>query len=173
MEKTLVFIDIETTGINPEVSELLEIAAVRCNYAAIHPFSKIHIMVRPEKGIDPEAQKINHITDGMVKHAEGTPSALDDFFKYLRSTDIIVGHNIKEFDRKFLEKEGHKFTQEIIDTLELATELGFKRGERSLKYLAEKFNIKGETAHRADGDCNITRRVYIELMKMRQQKLPL
>jgi DNA polymerase III alpha subunit (gram-positive type) len=169
----VVFLDIETTGTNSATDEILEIYAMRCHGESIYPTSMIHIMVRPERGINKEAQAINHIEDYMVKYADPATVALQDLHKYLREDDIIVGHNILDFDIKFMEAHGPKFTQKIVDTLTMAASLGFKRGERSLKKLSEHFQIKQPPSHRADDDVKALRLLYIEFQKMTQNKLPL
>ena len=159
--------DIETTGLSPRSDDIVEIVAVRCSDDTIYPIMKFHAMCNPECGIKKESEKINNISEGMVKYAESSNVVLSDLKKIIRPSDIIVGHNILGFDIKFLERDGVKINNTIIDTLEMAKKLGFKNGERSLTKLAEKLEVKAKgSPHRADYDVEITRQIFKKLREM-------
>lgn len=174
----IIFIDTETTGVDYEKHEIVEIAALKCNPINIFPYARFQTMVNPENGLDPAAQKINGITEGMVKYAASIKYALNDFFNFIGSDSTLVGHCIKTFDLLFINRLAKdiglkKIDNEIIDTIDIARELGFKRGERSLKKIAEHYEMNFEPGglHRAAADIELNRRVYIQLMKDKQLKL--
>lgn len=172
--KSLIHFDIETTGFDPKKgAEILEIAALKCNPENRHPYSRLQSMAFPMKGIDARAQAINGITWGMVKSAPKVEDVLNDFFSYITPEDIIIGHNIDRFDIPFIEHFwGQKIGNERVDTFKLAKEVGFKTGCLKQEELAAHFGIeyKGD-AHRALADVEVNRRVYIQLMKQKQNKL--
>lgn len=171
---SLVFIDIETTGLSPkDGKEIIEIAALKCDTEMCHPYSQFRTMIYPKNGIDPKAQEKNGITLGMVKYAHHIDDALHDFFVYIKPGDKLIGHNIKRFDIPFIEfYKGEPITNELIDTLLLAKELGFKQGCLKLEELAAHFKIEYKSAaHRALADVEVNRQVYKNLMSMKQNRL--
>lgn len=61
----LVFVDVETTGLDPERHELLEVAAVRVHPHTLEPLDHASARVRPGRLADanPRALEVNGYTD--------------------------------------------------------------------------------------------------------------
>lgn len=167
-----IFIDIETTGLSSGKNEAIEIAAKKCNPDNLYPYSLLQMMVFPDRGIQKEAQAHNHITLEMVEWAAPLEDALTDLFNYIRPGDVILGHNFKDFDIRFLEKHGFKFNNKIIDTLAMAKDVGIPYGERSLEKLAKRFDVPyPDDAHRAAADVELNRKVFKHLWPLVQNEL--
>lgn len=117
-----VAVDVETTGLAPSNSEIVEIAAVR--FRDFTPISCFTSLLFPKKGIDKEAQEINGITSEMVEGKPTFPQIADSFIDFI-GNDTLIGHNL-EFDLGFIVKHGADVTEEkrkYHDTLKIAKKL--------------------------------------------------
>jgi len=149
-----VFLDLETTGLNPDQDEIIEIGMVPFTYGSegqIHsvetPFSKLR---EPSKPISEDVTKITNITNDMV---HGKPIDPDEVFGFAEQAGLIIAHNAA-FDRVFMER----FAPEFADKPWACSmsqipwkEEGFD-GTR-LSHIAAGFGFFYD-AHRAVEDCN-------------------
>ena len=98
-----VFVDVETTGLDPDQHEIIELAMVPFTYGKTgHIFSigeAFHGLREPKEPISPEITAITGITDEMVAGHELDSAAIDAFIEH---ADLVVAHNAS-FDRRFLE----------------------------------------------------------------------
>ena len=91
-------LDLETTGLYPGDSEILEIGALRFNRDKV--VSEYRSFMRPVRPIPPDATRINGITFSMVEHSPPPDLVLKDFFQF--SLDSILGIQNAAFDLSFL-----------------------------------------------------------------------
>ena len=97
-------VDVETTGMDPEVDRVIELGVVVFEYATetgqvgpvVGDFGGFEDPGRP---IPSEVTAIHGITDEMVKGQRLDESAIGEL---LKSVGIVIAHNA-EFDRRFLE----------------------------------------------------------------------
>lgn len=113
-----VAIDVETTGLNPRTSEIIQVSAMR--FINQTPDQEFTTYIRPRSDIPEEATEINGITDGDVADApkfEWIAASLKEFI----GNSTVVAHNI-DFDMKFLLSQGLDLGNErrYFDTLELS-----------------------------------------------------
>ena len=98
-----VFVDVETTGLDPDRHEIIELAMVPFTYGKTGQIFSIgeafHGLREPKEPISPEITAITGITDEMVAGHELDSTAIDAF---IESADLVVAHNAS-FDRRFLE----------------------------------------------------------------------
>ena len=98
-EDTIVF-DLETTGVDPETDEILQIAIVNGAGETL-----LNTYVRPERHAEwPKAMEVNGITPEMVEDAprwEDIRTQVEDIFLEAKT---IAGYNIKAFDLKFIDR---------------------------------------------------------------------
>lgn len=103
-KKTGLFVDVETTGLDPERHEIIELAMVPFAYSKDGRIFTIeepfHGLQEPKEPISAEITAITGITQEMVAGQELDPAAVDAFVK---DVDLIVAHNAA-FDRRFLER---------------------------------------------------------------------
>jgi len=106
-----IYLDLETTGLNPDLHEIIEIGLVPLTYGPdgqIHsieePFSKLR---EPSEPISEEVTKITNITNEMV---QGKTIAPNEVFDFVRQAGLIIAHNAR-FDRVFLEKFSPDFAE--------------------------------------------------------------
>ncbi len=159
-------VDIETTGLNPAMEEIIEIGAIKVrNGMETERFSEL---IKPEGTISPFITQLTGISNEMVKNARNLKEVLEDFREFL-GDDIIVGHNVN-FDIDFLYdhceiRQLPPFDNDFIDTLKLSRRVLPKLHHHRLADLADYYCVSYEGAHRAVNDCAITDKVYRKLFE--------
>ena len=97
--KEIIVVDVETTGLDPQVHDLVEYAAVSVSVEnrCIKPHGYASFLVNPGHPIPPEASAVHHLTDRDVANA--IPA--DELRAMLRRDVTYAAHNAK-FDAGFL-----------------------------------------------------------------------
>lgn len=162
-----VIFDLETTGLSPQEDSIIEISAVKVRGNEIT--EEYSTFVNPGFHIPETASSVSGITDEMVKDAPGIEQALSDFTVFI-SDDVLVGHNIINFDLKFINKEmtalwGKALPNDYLDTLIMAKRYLPELQSRSLESLSGHYGISYAGAHRALCDCKINYEVYKHLIE--------
>ena len=162
LNNEFVVFDVETTGLNYEIDEIIEIGAVKIKKGII--VSKFQTLIKPKNPIPITATQINNITNEMVENSPSIEYALRDFFRYTRSC-YLVGYNVS-FDQKFIlqgaKKIGLFFDNEFIDVLPLARN-NFKLTRYKLIDVVKRLEITLDDAHRAFADALATAEVFLKL----------
>jgi len=169
-----VFIDIETTGLNPLLQEIIEIGCVTTT-PELEVIEEFELKIKPEQieNADRVALKINHYNPDDWKSADNLEKVMKIFSKKVKNC-IMVGHNVS-FDAGFLEfafnKTNLKNTMHYhkLDTVSIAwaklhKEMDFERF--SLHELCARFDIKNKQAHAALSDARATYELYKKLMEI-------
>jgi len=157
----LIFIDTETTGIDPE-DKLIQVA-----YRSTDG-TDINELFKPDLDVKINAMAVHHITEKMIsdKPEFKNSSVYNDLEKRFAAGEIFVAHNAK-FDILMLEKEGLKIGT-YIDTLKVARHLDpdAKIESYAMQYLRYLLGIEIEaTAHDAWGDILVLEQVYYRMLK--------
>jgi DNA polymerase III alpha subunit (gram-positive type) len=176
----LVFLDLETTGLNPEMHEIIEIGCIIARQKdrvgkgpEIEKIEEFEIKVKPRhiETADKEALRICGYNEGDWVFAVDLKQALGKLAEKAKS-GIMVGHNVA-FDWVFLEKAFEEtgvvpeFHYHKIDTIALAFAKLYNNPEAqkfSLRALCELLNIKNEKAHTALSDVRATFELYKKLL---------
>ncbi len=167
-----VVFDLETTGINPERDDIIEISAVRvCGHEITGEYSTL---VNPGRHIPAGATAVNGITDAMVADAPGIQSAIAGFLEFIGNS-VLVGHNIHTFDTNFAydaawESLGKELDNDYVDTLFMARRCLPELSHHRLTDLAEHFKIETKGAHRALNDCIMNQKCYEEMGKILERR---
>ncbi len=166
--RTLVSLDIETTGIDADRDAILEIGVVKfCGNEIIEEWSSI---VNPNRDIPPKITELTGITAEMVRtESIGLWDALRETQRVVGSAPII-GHNI-QFDLAFLRKQRLFTTNDSIDTFELASILVPHAGRYSLSSLGKALGIDIGDSHRALDDARTAFHLYAKIFE-RAVELP-
>lgn len=168
----LIFFDIETTGLNPARDEIIEIGAVKVkNGVIIDTFEKF---IKTNNPLPKEIFHLTGITNDMLeKMGEDISSALRAFLSFVEGKKLI-GHNIAEFDMRFLQQAIRKnlnisFSPPIEDTLPLSRILFTKIKDHKLNTVAEELGIYVDTKslHRARADAELCTQVYRSMILQR------
>lgn len=98
------FVDVETTGLDPETDEIIELAMLPFRYSlggvvieVLEPFDSLR---QPSIPIPPAITTLTGITDEMVA---GQKIDADRVSAFVAPADLVVAHNAA-FDRRFLER---------------------------------------------------------------------
>jgi polyribonucleotide nucleotidyltransferase len=163
--RELVVVDVETTGRDPKLADLLEIGAVKVRLGAsggeiVDRFSTLVNPGRPIVG-----NQIHGLHDDDVAGAPDPTEAVRRFRAFAGDA-LVVGHNVG-FDLAFLQEwmDGDRFAPgSYLDTLVLVRE-GFPEGPDAYKLgdVARFFGIPYEGTHRASGDAETTAEVVLRL----------
>jgi len=157
MRGVLVAIDLETTGLDPADSHIIEIGAVKFREHDI--LETYSTLVDPGVSIPP---KITDITGIKMEDLIGAPKIAEVLPKLVAfaGNAPIVGHNV-DFDLRFLHKQGVLTANDAIDTYELAAVLMPTAERYNLNALMQVLNIAPEGAyHRALTDAIADARLY-------------
>ncbi len=163
--KTFVVFDLETTGLDFEKDEIIEIGAVKVVDGVIK--QTFWSFVKPSKPIPAEATAINNITNEMVASACSINQVLPDFYKFTRGA-ALVGHNAIDFDCKFIDANakrlGYNFDNAKYDTLHMARVKLSNLKHHNLKTVTGYLGISLVGAHRAINDTIATAEVFLKLL---------
>lgn len=170
LDDEFIVFDIETTGLNANNDEIIEIGAVKIkNLKIIDTFS---CLINPKKDISNEITKLTGITNEMVKDKPFIETALPDFLKFIGSSPVVA-HNAK-FDTGFIKnnakKLGLNFDNAIIDTLLLSRWLLPNLKKHKLNIVAEHLGVSLENHHRAVDDAAATAEIFIKFLNMLKEK---
>ncbi|MFA5736809.1 MAG: 3'-5' exonuclease [Candidatus Paceibacterota bacterium] len=173
-------IDLETTGLNLEKHEVLEIGGVIAEHTftndGTHIFREIEefeYKVKPQhlETADPEALRINHYNESEWLFAGELKQILKDLAQKVEGS-IMLAHNVS-FDWGFLglaaqrENVDLKLDYHKLDLLSLAFAKLYHKDwtpKFSLWALAEHFNLRNKKAHSALADARVTYEIYQKLM---------
>ena len=163
-DKSVVVFDFETTGLNAENCQIIEIGAVKVkNGVCTETFSTL---VNPHQKLGREISELTGITDDMLVFAPDLEDVLPDFHKFCQDS-VLSAYNIG-FDIQFLLKAGkkyrYKFDNERIDTLELARQKIPSLPNYKLSSVVKALDIVLNDAHRAINDAIATAKVFIKLI---------
>ena len=158
---SMVALDIETTGLDPKIDSITEIAAVRFTGETIE--DTYQTLVNPNRPIPSNIVQLTHITNEMVRNAPQIMSVLPGFAAFV-GEDQLVGQNIA-FDLSFLRQGGILRKNPFVDTYDLASALLPSAPRYSLSALAELLNVEVKDAHRALADSKMTFHVYNRLLQ--------
>ncbi len=160
MERICVALDVEMTGTQAGVDEIIEVAAVKFKGSeVIETFSQL---VKPRQPLPLKITQLTGITAEMLASAPGFNSVAPDFVRFVQNHPLI-GHSV-EFDLAMLRAQGMRFSQPIYDTFDLATLLLPQVSAYRLETLAEHLGVAHPDAHRALSDADVCRQVFLHLV---------
>ena len=164
MGKSIVVFDIETTGLDPETDQIIELGAVKIENGNIA--EKFSTFVKPTKKIPFEVVELTGITEDMVADAPPIELVIKEFYEFTRGC-TICGHNVINFDIKFIRREGDNydlvFDNPIIDTMNEARVAKLNTSRFNLGTVTKLLGISLEGAHRAWNDAFATAQVLLKL----------
>lgn len=161
MDQIFVAIDVETTGLEAGVDEIIEIAAVK--FRAGEVLETFDTLVQPRHSLPLNSSRLTGITAEMLASAPRFTEVAPRFATFLKNYPL-VGHNVR-FDINMLQAQGMRLPQPAFDTLELATLLMPRTPAYRLGALAATLGIAHDEAHRALSDADVTRQVFLNLLQ--------
>jgi len=167
-----VIFDTETTGLNPAVDEICQIAAVRVVNGRVRAGERFDMLVNPGRRIPQASIDVHHVTNEMVADAPDVAEALTRFHRFADNA-VLVAHNAP-FDMAFLQRReaeiGRRFDQPILDTVLLSAILFGQSAEHTLDALCDRLAITIPEAdrHTAIGDAIGTADAFAKMIPMMQ-----
>lgn len=165
-EATFLVVDLETTGLSPSNSEIIEIAALKVEGGVI--VDRFHTLVKPTLGfIPPYITKLTGITNALVVDKPTIKDIFPQFLEFSKNS-IIVAHNA-QFDLSFLNAVSYQITGKLMQNPVLCTQTLAKRlfpdvPSKSLVNLAYHFNIPYHKKHRALSDAEVTFELFKKMI---------
>lgn len=164
--------DTETTGLEPEIDKIIEIAAIK--YKNNEPIEEFNVLVYPKQKLDPFIVKLTGITDFELASRPTIDVILPNFFSFIEDYTLIA-HNAP-FDIKMIACESYRIgipmcNNRILDTIPLAKKMIPRESIDNYKLttLKDYFGIKIQS-HRALQDCEMCNIVYQQFLKFNKFK---
>lgn len=156
-----VVVDLETTGLDYRMDDIIEIAAVRFRNGT--EVDRYEQLIAIDRDLPSFITTLTGITDEMLKDCPHIDQAIKDFSVFLGS-DTIIGHNVS-FDMRFLSSAyadhlGMELTNPCIDTMRISRKILPDLQHHRLKDLAAHYKVAYDGAHRSGVDCDITNTCY-------------
>ncbi len=173
---TFVVFDTETTGFNAASGDvMIEIGAVKIEDGVIT--DRFDEFINPGFHIPDNITALTEISDDMVSSADTEENVTKRFLEWTGDLPMVA-HNAK-FDISFIEMAMKKynlgkFTNAVIDTLELSRSLDRGFARHSLSALVKRYNVPfdEESHHRADYDAEGTALVFNKMIsKLENEKI--
>jgi len=158
--RSIVALDIETTGLDNVRDAMIEIGAVRFNERRVE--GEFHTLLNPRRAIPTEITRLTGITNEMVRRAPMLQEVRDDLEAFVGDAPVL-GHNVS-FDMGFLQQRGILGLNEIIDTYALATVLLPTASRYNLGSLGQLLGIPFPATHRALDDARVTHQIFVQLL---------
>jgi ATP-dependent DNA helicase DinG len=163
-----VAVDIETTGLNWERDQIIEIGAARFENGA--PAGKFQALVNPGRKLSHFIKRLTGITQEEVDAAPLLDEAMPGFMDFIGES-VLVLHNGR-FDLSFLGAAAD-IPNQAWDTLTLARSLLPANRSHSKDNLCRHFGIETGRSHRAYDDALATGHLFLRLTELISELDPL
>ena len=170
--KETLIVDTETTGIYPDVDELLQVSIINQNGSVL-----FNEYFKPQNHIQwKDAEAINHITPEMVANCPCINERISALQAIFDSAKTIVGYNI-DFDINFLLAVGIKIKSvRYIDVMRAFAPIYHIWDEKKQDWKSQKLTVCADyygydwgntKAHNALGDCYATLFCYNKMSQIK------
>ena len=169
---SFVVFDLETTGLSPARSRIVEIGAQRVE--ALEAGATFETLVNPGVALPVAITSLTGIGQDDVRRAPGPDLAVRRFLSFAGDA-VLVAHNAR-FDMGFLDRAverltGRRVAAPVVDTVWLARRLLHGRTKRfGLEPLAHFFGTAVAPCHRALADASATAEILIALIGLAQER---
>src|SRR5438445_9115236 len=145
MDRTLVALDLETTGLTPRLDRMIEVGAVR--FRGDEVLATFQSLVRPEVAIPRPVQELTGIRDADVAAAPPPEQVLAQVIDFVADS-AVVAHS-GTFDLSFLIEGQSGPGYELFDTLDLARIMLPMAPSHSLPHLSRQLRLTHADPHGA------------------------
>lgn len=157
--RRVVVFDTETTGLDIENDDIIQIAAVEIVKGVV--CQEFVVYINTEKDLT-SSEKIHHISKKFLnENSIDRYEALLSFKKFIKG-DMLIAHNV-QYDKEILfynfKREGLEFFSEqvyFIDSIDLTKRVYLDLFSYKLEFLLRYFNIEGVNSHNAIDDVHAT-----------------
>ncbi len=170
--KYVVF-DVETTGLSPMYTDVIEIGAVLLDRGEV--VCEKDIFINIGYPLSTFTTQLTGITDTMLKEGVTEEEAIKEFFEFAKDYPIVA-QNAK-FDSSYLQILYEKYglgdlKNPILDTMELGRTLDKESKRNNLTALAKRYGIvwDEDAHHRANYDARGTAYIFYKMMEEAKKK---
>jgi DNA polymerase-3 subunit epsilon len=172
MTERLIFLDTETTGLDPKQGHrVIEFAALEMCQRRLSG-KKLHVYCKPDRDIDEAAQRVHGISMDFLQQYGDFSSVSHEICDFLRGATVIA-HNAP-FDISFLNAEFarlglplvHELCCEVVDTLAMAKSM-YPGKRNNLDALCDRLAVdrSNRQLHGALIDCALLAEVYLAMTR--------
>lgn len=169
LQDVFVVFDIETTGISPVNSKIIEIGAVKVENGTI--IDRFSSFVNPEVPIPLHIEQLTGINDEMVLSAPLIEQVLPSFLSFCKGC-VMVAHNA-EFDMGFIKEKANRQAIALdvtyVDTMGISRFL-LGQSKHTLDAVAKTLKISLENHHRAVDDAECTAEIFKKFIIMLMER---
>jgi DNA polymerase-3 subunit epsilon len=155
LDRTLIFLDLETTGATAHSDRITEIGLVEVDKG--RHIGEWSSLVNPERPIPPLIESLTGITDAMVAKAPIFAELARELYERLAGK-TLVAHNAR-FDFGFLQSEfrrvGLKYAPDVLCTVRLSRRLYPQQRRHNLDSVIERHGLVCDNRHRALADARV------------------
>ena len=162
---SFIVIDCETTGLNPEEDDLLEIGALKIKNGVV--IDQFQALIHQETPIPAFISKLTGLDDEyVIRNGIQLKDAILGFAEFLEDYPVL-GYNVG-FDMDFLKTSAEVFDVKFdqlsdYDVLDLARKKLSSLPDRKLTTVAQHLKVSIPEIHRAIADCFTTLSVFQKL----------
>lgn len=162
--KNYTVIDIETTGLDPNFCEIIELAAIKFENGIEK--DRFSTLVKPSYPVDSFITELTGITNERLENSPSIDKVILDYYNFIKD-DLLIGHTT-HFDINFIYDalQYHKINldNDYINIIRFSNRLLPKLKSRTLESLSNYFKVELPT-HRALDDCFSTHMCYLKLLE--------
>ena len=169
--KSIVFFDLETTGLDPINDRIIEIGVLQVDFKTLTVTNELNLLVNQDIEISEKITEITGITNKMLKeNGVGEFEMYSQIEKYLTEDSLLVAYNT-QFDINFLMQLYRRIKQDISyifknDMLDIMAVYRDRKGyPHRLQNAIEMYSVDLENTHRALDDIKATFEVFKEMSK--------
>lgn len=160
----IAFLDLETTGLNPDIDQIIEIGVIKVFDGKVKEF---HRLIQNDIHVPDVVRRLTGITDEMLRQGMPLEICCRDLNIFIQDT-ILAGYNLS-FDIKFLNKAFEQYSLEPIHnrTLELIKEAKRRNSfQDNFKFetTLREYGINQRVLHRALEDAKLMYQLYNRMM---------
>ncbi len=156
-----VVIDIETTGIEYDKFEIIEIGIIKVKDGKI--VNRFNKLVKPKNDPSDFITKLTGITSKMLVNEKSIKSVVNKVKSFVGNS-LVMGYNLNNFDLPFLAHNGIEFkANQKIDVLEVSRDYLDLSNYKQKTVAKHLLNVK--QSHRAIADCELTHSIYQKIRK--------
>jgi DNA polymerase III epsilon subunit family exonuclease len=170
--KTLIVLDLETTGLDHRSERIIEIGAVRMEDSQV--VETFETLVNPEVPIRHSSFNVHGISEEMVQDAPKIEEVLPKILEFMGDTPFIAHSAI--FDYSFLNEACKRMYEKRlpnlrIDTFEIFRAVFPEEPSHGLSALLNKFGFEPDVKHRALDDAMNLAKVFPPLLALYEQQM--
>lgn len=161
MNQTFVFLDLETTGLNPDTDDIIEIGAVKAKEGEIT--ERFTTLVATTRTLPPRIVSLTGINHRMLEGAPSLADASGELLSFIGDLPM-VGHHVN-FDLGFLTaKTGFSLPNPVIDTLDFIQIALPQASSYRLETVRAVLGFPEGQSHRALADAETACRIFFRCL---------